>query len=551
MNGGRNKKSSKPALDRTGGLSWIEMVIPLIMVAYGFMIKFGVVENKNYISHLALYAISFSWLAVLLFGLFFKNKQMNPFLKIIIYHILTLAYFAFVSGFSIPFISVWVLLLIDASSKFTTFSTISSIVLFLTASAFEYFSFERNTEFLANHAVSIVSISILGMAIIFVLNSNRIDQEELVNSRNREKLERQKLLTIINNLTEAMLVTNKKGEIEIYNAAALNLLDTNQSPLGKRIDQLIKLRDDQGEVFKINTHLKKAKHAQIRDDLISENDEEIVRIKLGILPIRDIYSEDQAGESFVVTLRDITKEKTLEEERDEFISVVSHELRTPVAIAEGAVSNLKFMIENKSDITQMSKAVNTTYSEIIFLANMVNDLSTLSRAERGVGDTAEIIDPKLLGESLFRKYQTQVEEKGLRLNLDLDPNLQKIKTSRLYIEELLQNFLTNAIKYSKEGDITIIFKNDGKKVTFAIKDTGIGISKKDQKKIFYRFYRSEDYRTRETGGTGLGLYVASKLATKIGTKIELQSRLNYGSTFSFTLPATEDLSNTSEKKATS
>ena len=69
-----------------------------------------------------------------------------------------------------------------------------------------------------------------------------------------------------------------------------------------------------------------------------------------------------------------------------------------------------------------------------------------------------------------------------------------------------------------------------------MKDTGIGISKSEQVKIFDKFYRSEDYRTRETGGTGLGLYVVTKLARKIGTEIQLKSRLNHGSTFSFTIP---------------
>ena len=74
-------------------------------------------------------------------------------------------------------------------------------------------------------------------------------------------------------------------------------------------------------------------------------------------------------------------------------------------------------------------------------------------------------------------------------------------------------------------------------VTFAVKDTGIGISRTDQAKIFGKFYRSEDYRIRETNGTGLGLYVSVKLARKLHTKIDLTSRLNYGSTFSFSLPA--------------
>jgi signal transduction histidine kinase len=171
---------------------------------------------------------------------------------------------------------------------------------------------------------------------------------------------------------------------------------------------------------------------------------------------------------------------------------------------------------------------------------MVNDLSTLSRAERGVADSTEIIDVEEMVNKLFNEYHPEAEAKGLHLNLDIGSKLGMVDASRLYLEELLQNFITNAIKYTREGSVTFRVHAKDSQVTFAVQDTGIGISRTDQKKIFQKFYRSEDYRTRETGGTGLGLYVAAKLAKKIGCKIELESRLNHGSTFHFTLPLTKD-----------
>ena len=170
---------------------------------------------------------------------------------------------------------------------------------------------------------------------------------------------------------------------------------------------------------------------------------------------------------------------------------------------------------------------------------MINDLSTLSRAQRGVGQENEDIDLKQLAEKLYHEYTPQAETKGLRLILDTSHNLKSISTSRLYLEELLQNLITNAIKYTEEGDITLSIKQKDDLVTFSVKDTGIGISRSDQKKIFQKFYRSEDYRTRETSGTGLGLYVSAKLSEKMNTKIELVSRLNHGSTFYFSLPISE------------
>jgi signal transduction histidine kinase len=170
---------------------------------------------------------------------------------------------------------------------------------------------------------------------------------------------------------------------------------------------------------------------------------------------------------------------------------------------------------------------------------MVNDLSTLSRAERGVADAFEVIDADNLVRELYTEYAPQAQAKGLSFDLDLSPKLGNVTASPLYLKELLQNFVTNAIKYTKEGGITVIVKKTGDKLSFNIKDTGIGMSKSDQAHVYEKFWRSEDYRTRETGGTGLGLYVAAKLAKKLGTKIEMNTRLNHGSTFGFTLSTKE------------
>ena len=532
MNGGKNKEQKSNNILRYAGI-----VMPILMIIYGFLVKFSIITNNNYSSDLALYIISVLWLLILLLQMP-KKKIIPPLGKVVAYHILTLAYFVFISGFNIPFVAVWVLLLIDTSSYFNTHLTWASLILFIIASLMENISSSVGRDIQITQIISVVSVSILGMAIVTVLNSQKANQEDIVNSRNRERNQREKLLTIINSLTDSMMVVDASGKIEVYNAAALDLLDTNETLTGKNISKFLRIKDDTGEKFDILKTLKQTKQNLNRSDLVYETSAETIRIELRILPIHGTYSDESPAreKSFVITLRDITKEKTLDDERDEFISVVSHELRTPVAIAEGAISNLKLMIEKNMPLDKMQKAVDSTYEEIMFLANMVNDLSTLSRAERGIGNNCEAIKTKELGENLYNKYLKDAEEKGLELNLDLGPNLKEILTSRLYLEELLQNLITNAIKYTKEGSVTISIKNKSKEIEFAIIDTGIGISKNDQKRVFDKFYRSEDYRTRETGGTGLGLYVSCKLADKMGTKIELKSRLNHGSTFKFSLP---------------
>lgn len=161
------------------------------------------------------------------------------------------------------------------------------------------------------------------------------------------------------------------------------------------------------------------------------------------------------------------------------------------------------------------------------------------QAERGAADEPEPIDVRQLANDLFSEYAPQAEAKDLHFNLDIDTKLGTVFASRLYLEELLQNFITNAIKYTAEGSVTFEVRRKKDELTFSVRDTGIGMSKTDQAKVFDKFYRAEDYRTRETNGTGLGLYVATKLARKLRTEIQLSSRLNHGSTFSFKLPVAE------------
>lgn len=342
--------------------------------------------------------------------------------------------------------------------------------------------------------------------------------------------------TLVNTLTDAVLSMDQQGIIQMYNAAALNLLDTNDRLIGMHINELLKLQTTERVAIDVLKELASATIIRLRDDIIMPlEDDDQIRLEVTFAPVQG--GESLTPNGYVLILRDVTKMKSLEEERDEFISVVSHELRTPITIAEGAISNVQ-LLAKREDVAQVKidEALEEAHKQVVFLARMVNDLGTLSRAERGVGDTKESIDITELVAQLQSEYTPQAAEKGLAFNIDITGKAGAVYTSRLYLEELLQNLITNAIKYTQEGAVTISVKRDCCNVCFDVSDTGIGIGKSDQKKIFDRFYRAEDYRTRQTSGTGLGLYVSAKLARKLGCKISVQSRINHGSTFSFMLP---------------
>ena len=352
--------------------------------------------------------------------------------------------------------------------------------------------------------------------------------------------EHEQILTIVNNLADAVFSIDAKGTIRLYNAAGLNLLDTNSSIEGKKIDNVFALEDETGAPVKLFDKIQAVHSVTVDDSLRMRCGDDVMRLELTYAPIRSSYSAgDPSGtrQGYILIARDITRIKSLEEERDEFISVVSHELRTPVTVAEGTISNAQLMVSRDiSNKAQLEKSLEEAHAQVIYLAKMVNDLSTLSRAERGVSSEIEKIDVSELAHGLYNEYHPEAQKAGLHFDLALSPKLGYVEVSRLYLHELLQNFITNAIKYTREGHVTLTISTSATGVRFEVSDSGIGISKSDQAKVFNKFYRSEDYRTRETNGTGLGLYVTRKLAKKMNTHIELKSRLNHGSTFSFTLP---------------
>ncbi|MCA9328868.1 PAS domain-containing protein [Candidatus Saccharibacteria bacterium] len=351
------------------------------------------------------------------------------------------------------------------------------------------------------------------------------------------KIEHQRLESLINSMSDGVIAVDENAAIALYNAAALDVLDVNAIQKGDPVEKVLKLTNEQNDPLDTRNIVLGAKTQVIsRDYKIKYNDESIISIYLSISPVHLGYGKT-GDRGFVLIIRDITREKSLEEERDEFISVISHELRTPVAITEGAVSNALFIADKTGDMDKIKEALDNAHKQAKYLEDMINDLSTLSRAERGVlEENLEDINAHEFAESLQSLYIKDAEAKGLKLHLDIDPTLEIFHSSKLYVQEIMQNFITNAIKYTETGSVTVGAKKRKGGVEFSVTDTGIGISKGDQARVFDKFFRAEDYRTRQQNGTGLGLHVTRKLAQLAHAEISLESELNKGSTFTIYFP---------------
>ena len=390
-------------------------------------------------------------------------------------------------------------------------------------------------------STTLIQLGVISAMAMFFLDTEaaaEYDRSEVLHAMDRAQLEHQRILSLVNSMSDGVISTDEKGYVTLYNASALSLLDTNQSLVGKKINEVVHLIDKRHRKVELMKLLTESKGmTESRDYSLKYNDKEFINLGLSASEIKVGFGS-RSGKGFVLTFRDISREKSFEEERDEFISVISHELRTPVAVTEANISNAQFMISKGQPAETVSGSLAIAHSQVVYLAGMLNDLATLSRAESGdLAQNPNTVHPVEIIEEVFRSFSKPAKEKGLKLTKKVkDSTPTTITSNGLYIQEILQNFMSNALKYSKDGTIIISVEGTNNGIKFSVKDSGIGIAKSDIKKVFNKFFRSEDYRTRETSGNGLGLYITKKLARIINAEFDVESTLNKGSTFSILVP---------------
>ncbi len=223
--------------------------------------------------------------------------------------------------------------------------------------------------------------------------------------------------------------------------------------------------------------------------------------------------------------------------KSEFVSFVSHELRTPMTSIRGYADMLiKGMCGPLT--SQQEQFVHTIHSNAMRMQILVSDLLDVSRIETGhMRLEIKSVDLMSALEDALQATQGQIEARSQQLTVKVPEDLPPVHADPARLTQILINLLSNAYKYTPEGGkIRVRAWQQNGFVHCAVSDTGIGISPDDQAKLFTKFFRSEDPAAQEMPGTGLGLCIVKNLVELQGGQIEVESQLEQGTTFAFTLP---------------
>jgi two-component system phosphate regulon sensor histidine kinase PhoR len=334
--------------------------------------------------------------------------------------------------------------------------------------------------------------------------------------------ERAKLSAVLDQMADGVLIVDPNGRVQLLNPAAERIFQITES---KALDRSVV------EVLRYHQLVdlwRKTKVGKRQTTMLEIGPQHIFLQVVGI-PLKSTLPG-----STLLIFQDLTQLRRLETVRRDFISNVSHELRTPLAslnalaetLQEGALDDppaaRRFLLRMETEIDNMTQ--------------LVNELLELSRIESGkVPISFHRVLPYDLLKTAHIRMSLQSERAGLELTLDCEPNLPAVFADPDRIVQVLINLIHNATKFTAPGGkITLSAYQDNHRIVFFVRDTGVGIARKDLGRIFERFYKADQARTG--GGTGLGLSIARHMVEVHDGYIWAESEPDMGSTFYFTLP---------------
>jgi two-component system phosphate regulon sensor histidine kinase PhoR len=339
--------------------------------------------------------------------------------------------------------------------------------------------------------------------------------------------ERDRMAGILEGMQEGVILVDAKRRIVLLNPALREMLLLPADAVGRPL-------------------LEAVRNAELRDlfdHAESDGEPATQEVEIGNIKPRRLLARvaRMPGEArqLVAVFVDVTEVRRLESMRRDFVANVSHELRTPVTSIRSAAETL---IDGAANDPAASQAfIGIIDRNAQRLQQLVEDLLDLSRIEsRGFRLSLEPVDLKPLFSQVLGLFRERASKKNVLLEERCAGDVPKVRSDRRALEHVLTNLIDNAVKYAGAGShVWVSVATSAEVVTVSVGDNGPGIDERHLPRIFERFYRVDAGRSREVGGTGLGLSIVKHLVEAMGGTVSVESKLNHGTTFSFSLKRAE------------
>jgi two-component system, OmpR family, phosphate regulon sensor histidine kinase PhoR len=333
--------------------------------------------------------------------------------------------------------------------------------------------------------------------------------------------ERRRAEEILDRMAEGVLVLNESLTPSLANRAARKLLGLQNMALPPILPS--------NEILSIARRA--VVEAAAAEGLVSIWFPARVSLRVRAAPLMD-------WGGVVVLLQDVTEELRTQQMRSEFVAHASHELKSPVASLQSLAEALQHAV--RADPAAADRFSRQLVAEAERLGRLVTDLLDLSRLEEPGNVPNQEVDLAQVAQEQIEEVRGEARTKALTLDVDVEPDLF-VMGDGAQLGLMIRNLLDNAVRYTSDGgEISILVRRDGRDALVRVGDDGAGIPLHAQARVFERFYRVDEARSRDRGGTGLGLAIVKHVVELHGGRVELESELGQGSTFTVHLPRVVD-----------
>lgn len=373
-------------------------------------------------------------------------------------------------------------------------------------------------------------------------SKNNLKLAETVSEQSEQiEAERNKLKVIISGISDGIFALDREKRIVLFNSAAEQITKLKEKDIiGRNADHVLEILENKKRVTASQycpltmQSQDKLIFAKKNLRIITDNNKNLAYVNLASATIKEARLADLGC---IVTFQDITQEKELEEMKLDFVSMAVHELRTPITTIRGYIEFLEDELEKKISTRQWQDLQNIKVAAKQ-LAVLVENLLNVSRIE-GSGLKLEIAPtnwPELV-KDVVEDFSGQTRQKGLKLIFNKPvTSIPEVAVDKFRISEVLSNLLSNAVNFTKAGEVRVEIKKVDHQILTSVCDTGPGIPKEAVPNLFTKFFRVSGVLEQGSKGTGLGLFIAKSITELHGGKIWVETELGKGSTFYFTLP---------------